>query len=157
VVFYYSPTARSDGIETVRLVAPEAWHLVETDAVEDAFQKPDTPLLLLPDDEAAAVATLDGRREALQDRTKPAILFLLKGGSGERTLRDAAGLASWLRGKEFDPEPPELDVNAERLRFKTLAGRPVEAWLEAWRRGEIPDTLDNNLLCQQALLLEGAR
>jgi hypothetical protein len=154
VVFYSSLAAREEVLETVRLVAPEEWQFVETASVEDAFSHPGAPLLLTPEDEAAAVETLDGRRDALVDRTAPAILFLLKGGSGERALRGAPGLASWLRNQEFDPEPPDMDLQAERARFETLVGQPLEGWLNAWRRGKIPDTLENNLRYQRALLLE---
>src|SRR5205823_273993 len=101
----------------------------------------------------AAVLALDGRREALLDRTAPAILFLLKGGSGEHELRKAFGLASWLQGREFDPEPEELDVERERERFAEIAGRSPDDWLQAWRRGEIADTLENSFLYQRALVI----
>jgi hypothetical protein len=153
LVLYSSPAALNEVLETVRLVAPEEWKLIRTSDVEDAFVKPDVPLLLTPDNEAAAVLTLDGRREALLSRTAPAILFLLKDGSGEQQLRRAPGLASWLQGREFDPEPAQIDVEQERTRFTEIAGRSADEWLEAWGRGEIPDTLENSFLYQRALLL----
>jgi hypothetical protein len=153
LALYSSPAALEEILETVRLVAPDETKLVRTRDVEDAFTKPDVQLLLTPDDEAAAVATLDGRRDALLDRAATAILFLLKGGSGEQELRRSYGLASWLQGREFDPEPAEIDVAQERARFGEITGRSPDAWLAAWNRGEIPDTLDNSFLYQRALLL----
>jgi hypothetical protein len=153
LVLYSSPAALEEVIETVRLVAPEALKLVRTRDVEDVFTKPGVSLLLTPDDELASVVTLDGRREALVDRTATAILFLLKDGSGERELRRAFGLASWLQGREFDPEPAQLHVEEERARFARDTGRSPDAWLAAHGRGEIPDTLENSFLYQRALLL----
>ena len=80
-------------------------------------------------------------------------LFLLKDGSGEQELRRAYGPASWLQGREFDPEPAAIDVEKERARFGEVTGRSPDAWLAAWTRGEIPDTLENSFLYQRALLL----
>lgn len=154
VVLYSSPAALDDVLETVRLMAPAEWRLTRAVDVEDAFTRPEIPLLLTPSDDASAVETLDGRREALLSRTVPAILFLLKDGLGEQKLRAAPGLASWIRGGVFDPEPAEIDLEQERARFAKLAGCPVQEWLEAWNRGEVPDTLDNSFLYQRALLLE---
>jgi hypothetical protein len=119
LILYSSPAALEDVLETVRLIAPGGLNLARTRDVEDAFTKPDVPLLLTPDHEANAVATLDGRREALLDRTAPAILFLLKDGSGEQELRRSFGLASWLQGREFDPEPAQLDLERERERLRS--------------------------------------
>jgi hypothetical protein len=157
LVLYSSPAALDDVLETVQLVAPDGMKLLRTRDVEDAFARPDVPLLLTPDQEALAVATLDGRREALLERTATAILFLLKDGSGERELKGRAfGLASWLQGREFDPEPAEIDVAHERARFAEVTGRLPDAWLAAWGLGEIPDTLENSFLYQRALLLGDA-
>jgi hypothetical protein len=154
LVLYPNLGALDDLIETVRLVAPEHWELSRTADVEDAFHKGNAPLLLTPDNEAAAVRTLDGRREALVDREAPVILFLLKNGSGEQELKMAPGLASWLRESIYDPEPEEIDVEQERAQFEKIAGCSSRQWLEAWRRGEISDTLENSFLYQRALLLE---
>ena len=154
VILYSSLAALEEVFETVSLVAPPEWRLQRTQDVEDAFRLSDTPLLLAVENEAAAIDALDGRRDQLSDRSVPVILFLLKGGSGEGALRDAPGLASWTRGQAFDPEPEEIDVDEERTRFSEVTGLLPEAWLAAWRRGDIPDTLENNFLRQRALLLE---
>jgi hypothetical protein len=78
----------------------------------------------------------------------------VRDGGGERALRDAAGLASWLRGNEYDPEPPPLDKEAECRKFEQREGRSPRQWVEAFRQGQIPDTLENNYRYQLALLLE---
>jgi hypothetical protein len=153
LVLYANVGTLEDTIETVRLVAPITWQPTRTTDVEDAFRKPDEPLLLTPVDEVEAIMTLDGRREALIDRTAPVVLFVLKGGSGEQALHGAPNLAGWLRDGTFDPEPAEIDVAEEQTRFAKIAGSSPRQWLEAWQRGEIPDTLDNNVLYQRALLL----
>jgi len=153
LVLYSSIGTLDDTIETVRLVAPSLWRPTRTTDVEDAFRKQDEPLLLTPDDEVAAIMTLDGRREALIERAAPVIMFLLKGGSGEQALRRAPNLAGWLRDAIFDPEPGELDVEQEQCRFAEVTGRSPRQWLDAWQRGDIPDTLDNNVIYQRALLL----
>ncbi len=153
LVLYSSVGTLDDTIETVRLVAPTSWRPTRTTNVEDAFKKQDEPLLLTPDDEVSAILTLDGRREALVERSEPVVVFLLKGGSGEQSLRRAPNLASWLRDGIFDPEPAEIDVEQEQRRFVEVTGRSPRQWLDVWQRGEIPDTLDNNVLYQRALLL----
>jgi hypothetical protein len=153
LVLYSSLGALEDTIETVQLVAPSSWTPMRTTDIEDAFRKLDEPLLLTPRDEVAAILTLDGRREALLGRTAPAFMFILKGGGAEKALRTAPGLASWLGGHVFDPEPAEIDVEHEQHRFETETGQSSQQWLAAWQHGEIPDTLDNNLLYQRALLL----
>ena len=154
LVLYPDLGALGDVIETVQLVAPESLRFIYTRDVEDAFTRLASPLLLTPDDEVATVRTLDGRREALLSREAPVILFLLKGGEGERALRHAPGLASWLQGRAFDPEPAVVELERERAAFEGLAGRTPRAFLAAWNQGELPDTLTNNLLYQRALLLE---
>lgn len=153
LVLYSSIGTLNDTIETVQLVAPSSWQPTRTTDVEDAFRKQDEPLLLTPDDEVAAIMTLDGRREALVDRTEPVILFILKGGGAEQALRWAPNLAGWLRDAVFDPEPAEIDLEQEQLRFAEETGRSPQQWLDAWRRGEIADTLDNNIIYQRAMLL----
>lgn len=50
----------------------------------------------------------------------------------------------------------QIDAEQESRRFEEETGKSVRSWLAAWRRGEIADTLDNNLRYQAALLLEDA-
>ncbi|MCC6554265.1 MAG: hypothetical protein IT372_14885 [Polyangiaceae bacterium] len=135
------------------LLAPEEWDIDRADDVEDAFRDPEIPLLLTTEDEAGAVEVLNGRRDQLEERSAPVILFLLKGGSGARALREAEGLESWVRGQQYDPESAEIDVDQERNDFKAATCLPPEEWLAAWRHGRIPDTLKNNFAYQRALLL----
>jgi hypothetical protein len=156
VVFYSSPSDRESLIELCHLLAPTNRPIERTKAVEAAFQDLDALLLITPDDEHRAVLMLDGRREALRDRTAPALLFLLRDGDGERELRaSAAALESWLRGNEYDTDNPgRIDRDARLKDFEAEAGcSPVE-FLAAWRHGEIQDTAQNNVLAHRAALLE---
>ena len=156
VVFYQSHSAREEILELAAILAPPERQQRRTSNVEDAFNEQNTLLFLTPEDEQRAVLTLDGRREALRNRTAPVVLFLMNGGDGEKRLReDAAGLESWLRGMEYDPERlPLIDVEGERARFIEKTGLSPEDWLVAWRGGSIADTTENNFLSHHAALLE---
>lgn len=156
VVFYQSPSAREEILELAMILAPADRQQRRTVNVNDAFGDEDKLLFLTPEDEQGAVLTLDGRREALRNRTAPVVLFLMSGGDGEKRLRnDAAGLESWLRGMEYDPERlAPLDVQGERAHFMEKTGFSPEEWLVAWQGGSIADTTENNFLSHHAALLE---
>ena len=157
VIFYPESTTREAMIEEVKLIAPPERNVLRAVELEAAVQDPEAIVLLTPADEAAAVAFLDLHRERMRNRVAPAVLFLLCDGSGERRLREAYALASWLRGREYDPtRAPEVDAAATRETFTERTGSTPEAWLAAWRSGELADTLEHNLLAQEALLLEGS-
>ena len=157
VVFYPESTTRAALMEEVELMAPPERRVIRAQEIEAAFQDMDAIVLLTPENEARAVELLDLRREGLRARSAPAVLFLLCDGSGERRLREAYALASWLRGREYDPtRAPAVDVTAARQAFEERTGQTPEAWLLAWRTGSLSDTLENNLLAQEALLLEGS-
>lgn len=144
LVLYSDPHHLEEVLAGVRLMAPDTWNLARTRLVEDAFSKLELPLLLTPADEAEAVATLDARRDALLSRTAPVLLFLLQDGAGEQRFRRAPFLASWLHGRVFDSEPQQIDIEVARKQFAAITRRSPEDWLEAWRRGEIPDAPDIN-------------
>jgi hypothetical protein len=156
VVFYSNLPDRESLLELCELMAPPERRIERTADVETAFSNLDTLLLLTPENEHSAVLTLDGRREALRDRTAPILLFLIRGGSGERELRtSAAALENWLRGNEYDPDRSgRIDIDARRTEFESEAGCSPAAFLAAWRRGEIQDTAQNNVLAHRAALLE---
>ncbi len=156
VIFYQSPSAREEILELATILAPEEREPKRSSNVEDAFCDEDKLLFLTPQDEQGAVLTLDGRRDALRNRTAPVVLFLMNGGDGEKRLReDAAGLESWLRGMEYDPERlAPLDVESERAHFKEKTGLSPEEWLVGWRGGSIADTIENNFLSHHAALVE---
>lgn len=156
VIYYPESATREALLDQVQLLAPEDRRVLRARDVQAAFRDLDAIVLLTPDDEAGAVDVLDRRREDLVDRTAPAVLFLLCDGTGELRLRQAFALASWLRGREYDPTRSEnIDADAARKAFEERTGRAVDAWLSAWRSGALSDTLENNLLSHEALLLEG--
>jgi hypothetical protein len=156
VIFYPESATRAALLEQAELLAPDDRRVLRARDMEAAFHDPDAIVLLTPDDEPGAVDILNRRREDLVERTAPAVLFLLCDGTGEARLREAFALASWLRGREYDPARAEpIDAGAARRAFAERTGSPAEAWLAAWRTGALPDTLENNLLSHEALLLEG--
>lgn len=62
--------------------------------------------------------------------------------------RLAPAFMSWAKGLEFRkldiPGPiPAEDVETELARMTAESGLSPEAFVEAWRRGEVPDTLRN--------------
>lgn len=157
-VYYPELVTRTALIESLKLLAPPGLPVKEATEIDAAFADPDKIVVLLPDDEAEAVAVLDRRREELRDRTAPVVLFLLCDGSGEQRLRSAFALASWLRGREYDPERSQplesSEIAAARQEFIKRTGSSPEDWLERWRAGSVADTLANNLLSHEAMSLE---
>ena len=141
------------------LVPPEARALRVSD-VEAALAEPARRVLLIPKDEREAVLELDASRERiLQEpaRSQPIVLFLLRGGDGERTLAtEAPGLRSWIGGSDSDPEAlAEIDVPKERALFEREHGLTPEAWLAQWRAGALPENGENFRTAYDALLIEG--
>jgi len=127
VVFYEELSSRDQLISEIEILAPEGVSVERTEDIERAFQEPQRVLLLTPPNEKTALETLDGRREMLRERTRPAVLFLLKGGEAERALPEVPGLASWLQGQEIDPdELSSIDIVAERARFQEETGKAPE-------------------------------
>lgn len=155
VIYYPEAITREALAEQVELLAPEGRRVVRATDVGAAFADRDAIVMLLVTDEAGAVETLNLRRDELIDRTAPAVLFLLCDGTGEQKLREAFALASWIRGREYDPTRAlPVDVEAARGDFVGATGWSPEAWLDAWRRGELADTTENNLRGHEARLLE---
>lgn len=156
VVFYEDPDARARLLKTIELLMPDDLQPVRTSDVEDAFRHLDKLLLLTPDNELEALRALAGRRDALIERSAPTILFLLRRGSASALFSSTqlAGLASWLRGHIVDPVAlQQINPTIERQRFAEATGQEPEAWLRAFRAGELSDTIDNQLWHSQALLL----
>jgi hypothetical protein len=155
VVYYPELITREALAEQVELLAPTDRRVVRATDVEDAFANRDAIVMLFVTDEAGAVETLNLRRDELIDRAAPAVLFLLCDGTGEQKLREAFALASWIRGREYDPTRAlPVDVEAGRIAFVDATGQTPEVWLDAWRRGELADTTENNLRAHEARLLE---
>ena len=143
-------------LETIESLMPVGEGYVKTFDVEAIFRELATVLLVVPADEPAALQELAGRREALLDRTAPAILFVQRNGSASDHLSDPeqAGLLSWLRSSILDPKRYlEIDGIAEDARFIERTGHAPADFVREFRIGSIPDTLDNSLFYSDALLL----
>jgi len=145
-------------LQTIQSLMPVGERCETTFDVEAIFLKPALTLLVVPADELEALRELAGRREALLERTAPAILLIRKG-SATQHLSDPeqAGLLSWLRSSILDPRRyEEIDVAEESKRFLKRTGRAPADFVRAFRLGELPSTLDNSLSYSDALLLTGA-
>jgi hypothetical protein len=161
VVFYRDDESLEGLLDLCEMFAPEGRPVYETAAIDDAFQpeSKDEVLLITPTDEVEAVRTLEARREALLKREAPAVLFLMQDGSAEHVLnREAPAVWSFLGGLTYDPEAPpnEVDLADGRATFEQKHGRTADEWLEAWRRDEIEDTMNNNFTAHQAWALRKA-
>lgn len=131
---------------------------VESASVEDldrAVAQPDRALLFLVPFHAQeeTMAQLAVERDQLGRRTKPLVMFLPRDGAGLSMLSGLPFLASWLRGRILDPELDLIDVETARSAFQHVTGRSPEAYLVAWRQGELRDDLDHNLWHGEARLL----
>lgn len=156
-VIYYPDLGLRDWlvaeVETIANVEPVA----RVDSVEAALARPDALVLLLPQDEQAAVGELDGARDRLLEprRAFPVVLFLLREGNGAKALREAPSLASWIRGSDPDPERlAEIDEETERRAFREETGTTPEEWLKTWRAGELRRDARGFSLTYRASLLE---
>ena len=134
-----------------------------TSSVEEAIAQPERMALLIPNDERAVVLDLEGSRDRLlndeggaRPRTQPIVLFLLRNGDGQKCLAtEAFSLESWIKGSDADPELlAEIDVPKEREAFLQTHGQSPEAWLRAWRAGELPQNTANFQASYRAFLLE---
>lgn len=156
VVYYPDLGVRDWLVNEVESIA-SAEVSVRTGSVEEARRRPDALVLLLPANERAAVEELDGVRDQFLEpkRAHPVVLFLLRDGDGARALREAPGLASWIRGSDPDPERlAEFDVDAERSAFEAEVGTSPEEWLARWRANEVPMGTHTLVLSYRASLLE---
>jgi hypothetical protein len=155
IVLYEDAGTREEIIAEMEALAPQTHNALKSPDVEEAFRNTSSLLFIVPPDERQAILTLDGRRDALLDRYAPVVLLLVRDGDGIRTLSEAPGLASWVQGSEVDPHQlAQIDLQTERTSFKKETGLWPEDWLNAYRSGQIPDTLENSLLATKAGLLE---
>jgi hypothetical protein len=131
---------------------------IRKEDVEAALTEPSRLVLLVPHNERDVVLDLDARRDQLLEpqRSQPIVLFLIRGGDGQRALAgEAMSLASWIGGSDADPEAlAQVDPKVEREAFQRDLGTTPEAWLEGWRSGSLPHTSENFRTAYRAMLLE---
>lgn len=142
IVFYPDFATRAVLIADIRSLLPAGTKPKQTASVAKALGDRDHVILLLPEDEAAAVRELDGNRDRFLEppRSAPVILFLLRNGTGYQELAEAPGLASWTRNLQVDPSAKSaIDVAAERQAFFAATGQTPEEWL-AEQRAEDAET-----------------
>ena len=170
VGFYPDLAARQSLMEQVRaLVAnrnieevtgvDEALALVSGSTTSSGDEVPSSPSRLIviePHSEPEAVAALDQNRDQFASKGVQVLLLLLRNGTGERALADAPQLASFARSASFEV-PSEPDKSEAVKDFATRHGSSPQEWLEKWRRGELPDTTENNMILSDAIALEDAR
>ncbi|HET7504519.1 MAG TPA: hypothetical protein VFK02_26035 [Kofleriaceae bacterium] len=143
--------------EVETLAASDAHPVRKTD-VESALAEPSRLVLLVPDIEREVVRDLDASRDRMLEapRSQPIVLFLIRGGDGQRALAaEAMSLASWVGGSDADPDAlAQVDPTAERAAFQRELGTTPEQWLEGWRSGSRPHTSKNFRTAYRAMLLE---
>ncbi len=156
-VLYEDFAAREQLLELMYLVSPREFDVHRIEEAAEAFAEAElgTLLLFAPRNEIDAVRAFDHHRAALEKRTAPVILFLLRRGSGLQELASRRGLSAMLAEQEIDPAAIDAaETQIERTRFCDEVAQTPEEWLDAWRAGDKPDTPENNLWLHQALLLE---
>lgn len=142
----------------VESIAAEDAQPIRKDDVESALAEPSRLVLLVPPNEREIVLDLDASRDRLLEaqRTQPIVLFLIRGGDGQRALgAEAMSLASWIGGSDADPDAlAQVDLTAEREEFQRELGMTPEAWLDLWRGDSLPRTAENFRTSYRAMLLE---
>lgn len=142
----------------VESVAAADAHPVRKEDVEAALAEPSRLVLLVPQNEYEVVLELDASRDRVLEaqRSQPIVLFLIRGGDGQRALAaEAMSLASWIGGSDADPDAiAHVDAKVEREAFEHDLGITPETWLEGWRKGSRPQTAENYRTAYRAMLLE---
>jgi hypothetical protein len=156
IAFYPDHAAKADLIARMHALAqPRVVHQVRCGADALLLVERDALVLVEPDNEEEAVLFFDRNRDHFDDAKACFLILLLRGGAGERALQSAPALASFARDASFEviPRPPHDEARAA---FEQRYGMDPEAWLSAWRKGALPDTLENNYVLSEALTLGDA-
>jgi hypothetical protein len=157
IAFYPDHAAKADLIVRMRALA-EPREVHEIRRGEDALPLVDHDALVLvePENEEAVVLFFDRNRDHFDDAKAHFLILLLRGGAGERALKDAPALASFAREASFEvaPRPRRDEVLAA---FERHHGVDPDGWLRRWREGALPDTLENNHVLGEALALTDKR
>lgn len=153
-VLYGGEGELTDTLDAIELLADAPCR--RENSIDTALNLPDSLVLLtVPlDQQVSVIDRLEVQRDSLIERRQPLILLLFRDGAGVGRLFRSPFLASWLRGRILDPERlASIDLEPARAEFARQAGCDPETFLRQWSDQELADTLDNNLLHQQALLL----
>ena len=153
IAFYPDPSTKAALVARMRVLAsPREFHLVHRG--EDALPLVTHRALILvePEDEEGTVAFFNRNREHFEDVEARLLIVLLRGGAGERALKDAPQLASFARAASFEVVVEPSPGNALAI-FSEQHGIGPEEWLAQWRSGVLPDTLENNHTLSDALVL----
>lgn len=156
IAFYPDLAEKADLIARMSALAdPREVHVVRRG--EDALSLVDRDALVLvdPEDEGAAVSFFNGNRDHFDEVKARTLILLLRGGAGERALKDAPALASFARDASFEVVP-RARREEMRAAFTQRYGIDPDEWLARWREGALPDTLDNNYALSEALALTDA-
>lgn len=157
VVYYGDYGLLESAVAEIDSLADPDAPVVPARSIEEVLQADAASLVMLvPDDEAATVRSLEGYRDHFLDRQAPIVLFLLRDGSGSKQLRDSPSLMSWVRGNTIDPEQLALieDLEAERQAFEQDAGMTPEQWIAHSRSPDASLSTESMMRTYRALLLE---
>ncbi|MBA2322409.1 MAG: hypothetical protein H0V89_14790 [Deltaproteobacteria bacterium] len=150
VIWYGDRGELPELIEEVESLLPPGLAVTRAAETRAATENPGKAVLLVSEDEADLVADLEVCRDQLLDRTAPMVVFLMRGGTGQRQLAESPGFASWVRGSDPDPHQlAQIDRDTERAHFESETGATPEAWLAAER----PSTTENLARHYRAWLL----
>lgn len=154
LVHAYDDAERDEVKRLFEVVAPTGTLIAETTSLEVALREKDKLVFLISDDEVECLRALDRRRDELEPRARPLVVFIVKGGEASRALGDLPALASFVRGHEIDPREDDRVDASQRADFETRTGLTPAAWLAKYRSGEFSDDADSNALAAEALLYE---
>jgi len=154
IAFYPNYAEKADLVARMKALAqPRQVHEVRRGEEALDFVGCDCLVIVDPEQEEEAVSFFDRCRDHFEAGPAQILLLLLRGGAGERALKDAPALASFARDASFEVSA-RPNMEQARADFGRRHGLNPEDWLGRWRNGDLPDTLENNHVLSEALELE---